>query len=85
MKSSHRTADIEVSSRPCRSLRRRTSRLSDYILGFDGAFEREPREAIPIVDVPAVWNGRQAMWVSWEGIFGLRPRAHTDPARLEAG
>lgn len=78
----HSTADIGLSERPSRSLRRRASRISDYILGLDGANERQ---TVPIVEATAVSNARQAVLVTWEGIFGLRPRAHTDPARLEDG
>lgn len=70
-----------MSERPCRTLRRRTSRLSVHIFGLDGAIEAN---RVPVGENTGALGGRQAMWVSWEGIFGLRPRAHTDPARLEA-
>lgn len=77
-----------MSERPYRTLRRRSSRLSDYILrgGHDGAFEqkfageylgRAPEESVGFT------LRRLAMKEIAESILGLRARAHTDPPRIE--
>ena len=51
------------------------------MLVVDGAYE-------PFVhgsDVSRGVHGRQAMRALKESLLGLRPRAHTDPPRIETG
>jgi len=66
------------SVRALREMERRSSKTSEYLLTLDGALEKETIERE--VSVGGAWK---AVLRFKDGVVGLRPRAHTDPPRLE--
>ena len=70
--------------RPYRSLRRRSSRLSEWNLSLDGTLECLAGEHTSAEGL-GLLGGRQVTRAIRDAILEIRPRAKTDPPRVETG